>query len=439
MFTKATKKFYYWHFFIALVVIKYAFFCYLEYRQYRYLSDARIPSDMKPFFTQTEYDRIRTVEMNGLKLSFWESFAHCVNYLISFAFGLLPLAWNKFSAFSCTNSKVKRLLGDRRVFLRSLLFYSLYALFAGLVQRTILIYPRILWEGEADTNTSGSRIPSILGIWSEKRKSYMLAFNYWHCQIGFMILAYFSNYLGHFVYLAIAILASANSFVESYLVPFLVGNTLPPPNPSHLAPLLPILRRVGFPTNRILFRPEYNNAGAGGIGRHAVIIIGLGLQNMGLSLDEIVAVMGHELGHWYYYHRVFFGIGKAVAVFILFSLGIIVIKRSSLYKSFGIQADKNELPYGVGLIILIGFYNLISFFLAPLKNYLSNICEYQADEFAVKLGLGNSLLSSMAKTHPFGFKLADPLFGVFKYDHPVFSNRIAAISKALRTATALNS
>jgi Zn-dependent protease with chaperone function len=74
-----------------------------------------------------------------------------------------------------------------------------------------------------------------------------------------------------------------------------------------------------------------------------------------------------------------------------------------------------------------GFFQLFKFFIQPFENYVSHICEYQADAFSVSIGHGNELIKAMPKMHALGNALAEPIYGIFLYTHPVYSARIRAL------------
>lgn len=94
-FSKLQTKFYYYHFFLALLVLKYTIFCALELSQYLYISGG-IPEDLQGYITQEVFDRLAKQEMEHFRYGFYESFAHCAIFILTFLTGLLPRAWNAF-------------------------------------------------------------------------------------------------------------------------------------------------------------------------------------------------------------------------------------------------------------------------------------------------------------------------------------------------------
>lgn len=87
------RKFYYWHLFLALLVLKYIILCYIEVRQYLYISSPDVPEELRSFINLAVYNRLRKPEMEFFVFAFFESFAHCVIFLLTFCFGFLGKCW----------------------------------------------------------------------------------------------------------------------------------------------------------------------------------------------------------------------------------------------------------------------------------------------------------------------------------------------------------
>lgn len=66
-----------------------------------------------------------------------------------------------------------------------------------------------------------------------------------------------------------------------------------------------------------------------------------------------------------------------------------------------------------------------------LMNVLSRLFEFQADEFANKLGYGVHLKSALIKLNKdnLGFPISDPLYSAWHHSHPTLLQRLAAIDK----------
>merc|ERR1711990_776044 len=118
-------------------------------------------------------------------------------------------------------------------------------------------------------------------------------------------------------------------------------------------------------------------------------------KKQGCSDDEVVAVLGHELGHWKCNHVLKNMIASQMNIFLCFAVFGLLVHEQHLYDAFGFFDSK---PVYIGLIIIFQFifapYNeLLSF----LMTCISRKFEFQADEFAVGLGKGKLLVSALLK------------------------------------------
>jgi STE24 endopeptidase len=115
-----------------------------------------------------------------------------------------------------------------------------------------------------------------------------------------------------------------------------------------------------------------------------------------LSEDEIVGVLGHELGHWQMWHTTSgFLIGQVhtLAMFGCFSF---FVNNQALYSGFGYSGQ----PTAIGLC-LFGevIWGPVDKVLGLLMNILSRHNEFQADAFSHGLGYCSQLQSGLVKMH----------------------------------------
>jgi len=150
-------------------------------------------------------------------------------------------------------------------------------------------------------------------------------------------------------------------------------------------------------------------------------------KQKGCSDDEVVAVLGHELGHWKCNHVLKNMITSQINIFLCFAVFGLLVHEQRLYDAFGFFDTR---PVYIGLIIIFQFifapYNeLLSF----LMTCISRKFEFEADEFAVGLGKGKLLVSALLKLNNdnLGFPVADRLFSAWHYSHPPLLERLAAL------------
>ncbi|CAK9837782.1 ER membrane protease Ste24 [Schizosaccharomyces pombe] len=141
---------------------------------------------------------------------------------------------------------------------------------------------------------------------------------------------------------------------------------------------------------------------------------------------ELIAILGHELGHWYMSHNLINTIiDYGMSLFHLF-LFAAFIRNNSLYTSFNFITEK---PVIVGLLLFSDALGPLSSILTFASNKVSRLCEYQADAFAKQLGYAKDLGDGLIRIHddnlsPLEF---DSLYTSYYHSHPILVDRLNAI------------
>ncbi|TRY83787.1 hypothetical protein DNTS_035359 [Danionella cerebrum] len=151
-------------------------------------------------------------------------------------------------------------------------------------------------------------------------------------------------------------------------------------------------------------------------------------KKQGCNNAEVLAVLGHELGHWKLGHTVKNHIISQMNSFLCFFLFAVLIGQKELFMAFGFYDSQ---PTLIGLMIIFQFifspYNeLLSFCLTVLSRRF----EFQADAFARSMGRSSELYSALIKLNKdnLGFPVADWLFSMWHYSHPPLLERLRALT-----------
>ena len=144
------------------------------------------------------------------------------------------------------------------------------------------------------------------------------------------------------------------------------------------------------------------------------------------TVDELVAVLAHEIGHYKKKHvlqGLVIGIAHAGVMFFLLSF---FIAYPDLFEAFYMPEAS---VYG-GLVFFAMLFSPVDFFLGILLQMRSRSNEYAADRFAAETtGRPEAMASALKKlsANNLGNLLPHPLYVFLHYSHPPVVDRIAAL------------
>ena len=183
-----------------------------------------------------------------------------------------------------------------------------------------------------------------------------------------------------------------------------------------------LLDGVGFKSSGVFSvdaskRDNRLNAYFGGLGSTKRVVLFDTLVEK-LSHNELLAVLGHELGH--------FKNGDIIK-----NIGIMGVVMFVFFAIFGNLPDElflglslNNEPYAIIAVFMI-FSPILSFFLMPLISMISRHNEYAADKFGSNLSTKEDLVSALLKlaNENKSFPLSHPMYIFFYYSHPPLVER----------------
>ncbi len=174
-------------------------------------------------------------------------------------------------------------------------------------------------------------------------------------------------------------------------------------------------------------RSSKSNAFFSGMGKTKTIVLFDSLIS-NHTADEVVGVLGHEMGHDRLGHLRSMLLLNLVQSFLLFALFGWAVKEPSLSEALG--------GIGVQLVLsLIAFAMLLSpinFLLGIFGNYMTRKYEHEADIFAAKVYGAEHIISALEKLS--SDNLANPkphpLYVLAYYSHPPASKRVSHVRDA---------
>uniref|UniRef100_A0AC34GWP2 CAAX prenyl protease n=1 Tax=Panagrolaimus sp. ES5 TaxID=591445 RepID=A0AC34GWP2_9BILA len=149
----------------------------------------------------------------------------------------------------------------------------------------------------------------------------------------------------------------------------------------------------------------------------------------GMTDDEVVAVLGHELGHWKMHHTVIHIVIAELNLFLSLYIFGSLYKNDMLFEAFGFHG---EYPTLVGFILVfqlaLAVYNEIS---GVAQSFLSRHMEFSADRFSADLGYADVLSNSLIKlgVDNLALPVDDPLYSAVHHSHPPIPERIKVLEK----------
>ncbi len=184
-----------------------------------------------------------------------------------------------------------------------------------------------------------------------------------------------------------------------------------------------LLDEVGFKSSGVFSvdaskRDNRLNAYFGGLGSTKRVVLFDTLVQK-LSHNELLAVLGHELGH-FKNGDILKNIGiMGVVMFIFFAI------FGNLPDELFLQMHLSNEPYAIILVFMM-FSPILSFFLMPLISLISRHNEYAADEFGSNLSSKDDLINALLKlaNENKSFPLSHPIYIFFYYSHPPLVERL---------------
>ena len=190
-----------------------------------------------------------------------------------------------------------------------------------------------------------------------------------------------------------------------------------------------LMQKTGFVSSGVFVsdaskRDARLNAYFGGFGKAKRVVLFDTLIEK-LTTKELLAVLGHELGH--FAHGDIYKNIALVGAMLFAMFGVFGNLPESLYLELGMS----ESPSLV-MILLLLFMPVLGFIMMPIMGMVSRHNEYEADKMGSELGgpsgaveLANALQKLVSENK--SFPLSHPLYIFFHYTHPPVIERLKAL------------
>jgi len=229
---------------------------------------------------------------------------------------------------------------------------------------------------------------------------------------------------------------AAFQFLMVFLYPVLIAPLFnkfePLPEGELRRRIFELAKQVGFTVARIYTidgskRSSHSNAYFTGFGRNKRIVLFDTLMKQ-MEMDQAIAVLAHEMGHYKMKHIVRMMLIQAIFLF----SGLYVLSRllnyPPLYLAFGFEEPSSH----AALVLFSFLIPPFIFYLTPALNFLSRRHEYEADSFAARTlkdtkamqeSLVRLTVTNLSNLNP------HPLYSAYHYSHPTTTERLAALNR----------
>jgi STE24 endopeptidase len=208
------------------------------------------------------------------------------------------------------------------------------------------------------------------------------------------------------------------------LIAPLFNKFVPLDNPELATRIQALAKRCGFALRGLFVmdgsrRSAHGNAYFTGFGKSRRIVFFDTLLSR-LNVDEVEAVLAHELGHFKHKHII-----KRMFVTFALALGFFLVLhwlsgQVWFYTGLGVLPQLGRPNDALALILFFLVTPTFTFWAAPLASWLSRRDEFQADQYAVGQCTAQPLIAALIKLYDDNAATLtpDPLHSAFYDSHP---------------------
>lgn len=370
-----------------------------------------VPQALSDLYNADEYEKAQLYDKEKDRLSMWSS-----------AFSLLLMITLVYSrSFAWLLIYISGYTSD--IMFQTILFFGIFALLSDVLQLPFSLYSTFVVEQKFGFNRT-----SLRTFFLDKLKGYLLAATLGGSVVALFVLFY--QYTGSsfwwIAWLSISGFSLLISMFYASLILPLFNKLSPLPSGELRDALTAYCDKVNFPVSDLFVmdgskRSSKANAFFSGLGPKKKIVLFDTLIEKH-TVNELVAVMAHEVGHFKKKHTITMIFMSVLQTgLMMFILGQFI---NSPQLSIALGASAALLP--LGLIAFFMLYSPVSMLLSIAMNILSRKQEYEADDFAVNTSNGTDLISALKKLSKDSLSNLNPhpAYVFVYYSHPTLLQRM---------------
>lgn len=408
---------------IAIIIVDYAVERWLDYINAKHRKTA-LPEDLQGIYNDEEYEKQQRYEQAKSKVSLWASSVSTALMLALLLGG--AFAWLDgviYSTFGCAEQPLHHIWA-------ALLFFGIFGFFSDIVGKPFEIYNTFVIEQKFGFN---KMTPKLFVI--DTLKSWLLT-----AILGGAILAallalmsYFGEWFWLYAWVFISIIMICMTMFYSSLIVPLFNKQTPLEDGELKQAIVEFANKVGFKLDNIYVidgskRSTKANAYFSGLGaKKRIVLYDTLIQEM--TVEEIVAVLAHEIGHYKKKHsRTMIIASLAQMGVMLFILGLCV-QLPLFTEALGVPYEEGK--YHIALLVFTMLYSPLSFAISLLFNYVSRKNEFEADAYAAQNYSATKLADALRKLSKRNLSnlTPHPWYVFCYYSHPDLLQRLQALKK----------
>ena len=311
------------------------------------------------------------------------------------------------------------LSGDLSVFWVSILFLFSYFAFEYIITLPLSVYQTFFLDKRFGFSKT---TPKLFALDQIKSIIMFLLLGF----VLFSVLVWVVDHLAFwwfYAFLIVVVILLIVNFVYPTLIAPIFNKFTPLEDEALKTKIESLMIQAGMKPNGVFVmdaskRDGRLNAFFGGIGKSKrVVLFDTLLQK--LEQPELLAVLGHELGH--FRHGDIWKNILLMMLLIFLAFFIFGNIPDTLYESLSVAPIG-----GVKIAMILILFPLISFVWMPIISFFSRDFEYRADEYGSNVGGKEELVSALLKlvNENRSFPLSHPLYIFFYYSHPPIVQRL---------------
>ncbi|UCH15464.1 MAG: M48 family metallopeptidase [Bacteroidales bacterium] len=405
---------------IFIIIVSIVIFGYLLERFLSILNSTRwsykLPEELKDVYDAKEYKRSQEYKRVNDRFSFLTS-----------SFSLVVLLLMLFlKGFSFVDDLVRDFTGN--MVLITLLFFGILMFASDIINTPFAVYDTFVIEEKFGFNKTTLRIFIL-----DKLKSWLLALIIGGGLLALIIWFYkvTTDMFWIYAWLAISLFMIFMAMFHSTLIVPLFNKQTPLEEGKLRDAIEKFSSKVGFKLDNIFVidgskRSTKANAYFTGIGAKKRIVL-FDTLIKDLSINEIVAVLAHEIGHYKKKHILTGMIISIIQTGITLYILSLFIDNPQLSQALGSEITS----FHLGLISFGILYSPISLVIGLATNIFSRKNEFSADRFTKENHNGEDLIKAMKKLSSKNLSnlTPHPVYVFFHYSHPTLLQRARALKK----------